>query len=160
VGIAALRVQEDAGLVELRPTGQFDYQLIRRAAKEESSELRIALVYRGHVTGDAIPVGAPNTERGPTVVYVDERPNEVELVVRLDQSDRSDMKVLFLLDCSFSMREGTPSKMFVEQKVLRQFMDSTPPNAIDVGVRLFGSRFSFTNADIGTEAVDLRHPQE
>ena len=64
-----------------------------------------------------------------------------------DSRGRNPAQILFVLDCSLSMSQGTPSRMAQVKKALAQFAENTPDGAIDVGVRAFGHRYKMKSAD-------------
>jgi hypothetical protein len=115
--------------------------LAQNSATHDGSDFDIQLAFRGHRSRLALPVIMADTERGPTVVYINEMLDEGRYSLEADI--RSNLKLLFVLDCSTSMlqtdQQGT-TKIDALNQVLQNFADQTPPDTIDVGVRWFGAK--------------------
>ena len=151
IGVGVLRAGADSESVELRDVETrrlpCRYKAVRRTAQGDAANFAADIVFRGHVAKLRIPMVLSNDEDGFTVVYVDSRGSNAEYDVRLAEADKSDQRILFLLDWSMSMSSGSPSRISQEKEVLSSFIETTPDKAIDVGVRVFGHRFKMKNAD-------------
>lgn len=148
-GVAALTVQAESSDVALAKTEQqssrSDSQqtfILTRNARAAQTSLSASVLFRGHRSQSTISVELVDDEAGPSVAYINEKPLDAELSIRLAANPRSDANVLFVLDCSSSMDQN--GRMAILQQVLRQFSDGVARHAMNVGVRVLGDQVVWT----------------
>lgn len=115
--------------------------LKRQGSTATTTSVDTELLFRGHSRRLSLPLELPDYEVGPTVVYENRRVGDAKVSVRLREFETSNRKILFVLDCSGSMRpRGGKDKMTEMQKILMDFAASVEDRTVDVGVRLLGFR--------------------
>ncbi|MFO0945242.1 MAG: VWA domain-containing protein [Planctomycetota bacterium] len=115
--------------------------LTRQGSAATATSVDAELLFRGHSSRLALPLELPDYEVGPTVVYENRRIGNAKISVRLREFETSNRKILFVLDCSGSMRpKGGKDKLSEMSKILADFAASVEDRTVDVGIRLLGHR--------------------
>lgn len=156
-GVATLTVNAASSDVSLARTdeqtplapNQVAYMLTRNARAGQAT-LSANVLFRGHRSPTTVMVDIIDDEAGPAVAYLNEKPLDATLSVRLAANPRSDANLLFVLDCSSSMDQN--QRMSILQQVLRQFADGVARHAMNVGVRVLGDQVVWTEQQPEKEA--------
>lgn len=154
-GIAGLFAEMTPATVPFRQESPGKFLIGKGESAEGTANFTTLLNFRGHRATAPVIVNLADAENGPTVIYENRLPANGTYSLRVADSDKSDLKLLFVLDCSRSMRSsaGKSGQSRIEglRSVLTQFAKETPENAIDVGVRWFGSRAKDNELALGLE---------
>lgn len=163
VGIASFSVSADNGNVNLTKapedssrTDQVSFTLAR-AARSGKTQLQTSVLFRGHRSSSATAVELVDDEAGPTVTYVNDKPADGTVRLRLAADQRSDVNLLFVLDCSSSMQQN--QRMSILKQVLNQFSRGVARNSLNVGIQVLGDQVVWTEDTPEAEAdarVDTR----
>lgn len=151
-GIAGLAGVMQPNTLPLRTASAGEFVIGRGTSQEGTATLTAALAYRGHRASADVPIVLADDENGPTVLYKDDRGPVGHYSLRLAESEKSDLKLLFVLDCSRSMgdpaanTEPKQAKKDLLLSVLGDFANQTPRGAFATGIRLFGSQIKEENA--------------
>ena len=154
-GIAGLFAEMNPGGIPFRQESTGKFLISKGDSSEGNATFTASLNFRGHHSSSPITIALADAENGPTVIYEDKLPPTGIYSLRLADSDKSDLKLLFVLDCSRSMRSsaGKSGQSRIEglRTVLTQFANETPENAIDAGIRWFGSKAKDNELQLGLE---------
>ena len=146
-GVAFLRLAGDQQLVRISqesaaPSPSLYGFSLEPLTREGAGELWAEALFRGHCYRQRIPLAILDDETGPAIVYRKAVSPTAQMLVRPAGGDARDVKLLFVLDCSSSMYAN--NRIGVMRQVLERFAETTPPGALDVGIRLFGDRVVWT----------------